>query len=220
MEEFGEPILTRALEANALIRTEMPDPLRILWQDYGASLWQNGSFQLLDPAKYGYVLELWRQSLPIEESQILVPFYMDCFGSVKVWQLGVGASFSYLPDFHALYLDDRFNSRGQSKRNQDIAMEGKIIFDPLEEGPETELFQSAKESLGDLGLDQIYALKQARPLGGTRELENLQIASAPEYLAMVAELEPPRVMTTDDLARIAFGAAGPEALRVAAKDIR
>ncbi|WP_052249796.1 T6SS immunity protein Tdi1 domain-containing protein [Tateyamaria sp. ANG-S1] len=74
------------------------------------------------------------------------------------------------------------------------------------------VFSEATARLGLLGADQMLGLVPAAPLGGQFEAENLQIFSAPEHLAMLAQIGQRRVMTFDDLARQAFGDASVESL--------
>ncbi len=75
-----------------------------------------------------------------------------------------------------------------------------------------QLFLQAKEALGALGPNQIYGLVPAAPLGGQMQLDNLQITDAPAYLALLPELAPVRVMTMQDLARMAFGDTAAQSL--------
>ncbi|WP_406736784.1 GAD-like domain-containing protein [Thioclava sp. GXIMD4215] len=219
LDEFGAP--DSVSEPIAKIDQTLPTSLQRLYENFGAASWQKGRFQIIDPKRYQYVVDLWAQSLPEEFRHGLIPYCLSGLGEVWVWRRGVGSAFKYLPIFHALLLDERFASEPRPMKSQCFEIEVELFsWMPDGDSKKVKDFEAAKAVLGELSIDQIYAPKLAIPLGGNFELESLQVTSAPDYLQMVTELEPPRVMTTDDLARIAFGADGPQALKAAVKDVR
>ncbi|WP_339108377.1 GAD-like domain-containing protein [Thioclava sp. GXIMD4216] len=218
LDEFGAPDFESG--PRATIDEALPISLLQIHEKFGAASWQGGRFKIIDPKPYQNVVDKWAQELPVQYRNGLVPYCLSGFGDLWVWRQGVGCAFKYLPIFHALVLDERFESETHSMDSQCFEIEGELFsWMPDEDSQEEKDFESARAALGVLSIDQIYAPKLAIPLGGNFELESLQVTSAPEYLEMVTELEPPRVMTTDDLARIAFGADGPEALKAAVKNV-
>lgn len=143
---------------------------------------------------------------------------MDAFGGLRVWGVKLGNVFDINVYYHALYKTG-FQQEGKIRAGKgDLLIDGVIYqtlahrVDAGSDDPHTQLFFQAKDKLGELGLNHIYGLVPAAPLGGRMQLENLQIVDAPEYLAMLPELAPVREMTMQDLARMAFGSAAAQSL--------
>lgn len=56
------------------------------------------------------------------------------------------------------------------------------------------LFARAKRKLGPLEPDELYALNLASALGGVVALDNLRRVKAREQLALLAQVQPPRLV--------------------------
>ena len=143
---------------------------------------------------------------------------MDSFGNVQIWGEATGHVFDIDLGMHALFNNERQNVDRIKAGRGDRMVEDLFFFASPEKMTEDSedgnirLFFAAKEKLGTLGPNQIYAPVPAIPLGGQMRIEDLQIVDAPSYLTMVAEIEPPRVMTMKDLTRLAFGDGAEDTL--------
>lgn len=196
----------------------LPPRLFEYWDRFGFSKFLHGCFQILNPADYREVLVTWMSGKPFAESDQYHAVRMDCFGNIRIWGIRTGHIYDIDVGFHAVFDHERDNS-GKIKDGRSDRMIESLIFGvspqdviPTAEKSDIRLFFAAKDKLGTLGHNQIYAPVPAIPLGGEMRIEDLQIVDAPSYLTMVAEIAPPRVMTMRDLTRLAFGDGTEETL--------
>lgn len=218
--EYGAPVVfVSAQDARTAARNaNLPKRVFEYWERYGFSKFLDGYFQILNPADYQDALALWLHRATADSEDTYHALTMDSFGSIQIWGEATGHVFDIDVSMHAVFDNERNNVDRVKSGRGDRMVEDLFFFASPEkmvensEDGNVRLFFAAKNKLGDLGHNQIYAPVPAIPLGGQMRIDDLQIVDAPSYLTMVAEIEPPRVMTIKDLTRLAFGDGADETL--------
>ncbi|WP_411838827.1 GAD-like domain-containing protein [Paracoccus sp. ME4] len=219
-KEYGRPVdfISAPDASRVFVGTGLPPILFDYWDRIGFSKFLGGFFQVINPKDYEGALDAWLGDSKFRGLDRYYAIRMDAFGNMDAFGIKTGSAFTTSVFFHALLEaaeDDRAAIR-EGKGNDAIqAVLVRTLPEDVHEDSEEEsirLFFAAKDKLGDLGHNQIYAPVPAIPLGGQMRIEDLQIVDAPSYLRMVAEIAPPRVMTMRDLTRLAFGDGAEETL--------
>ena len=212
-DEYGQPSHFVSAEAAALDLSDsgLPQLIFSYWRRFGFSKYLDGYFQFIDPRLYDASLERWLSKTEFSSGDHYYPVRMNAFGDINIIGVKTGQAFETSVHFHSLIKAMR-DDRDLISNGRADSIVGSIAFQtlaenflPVSDNSGIRIFFAAKDKLGLLGPNQIYAPVPAIPLGGQMRIEDLQIVDAPEYLTMVAELAPVRVMTIADLARMAYG---------------
>jgi len=218
--EYGDPKAFMSADSalDVIEGRGLPSVAFEYWAKFGFSRFLGGYFQITNPTKYTDVIEKWISGSHFSSSDSYFSITIDAFGRMQCWGVKCGHIFDLDPPNHAVYDREKSNEADIKNGNGGPFLEQMFFFvHPEDIAPEADnyyskLFFLAKEKLGELGPDQIYAPVPAIPLGGQMRIEDLQVVDAPSYLTMVAETAPPRVMTMKDLTRLAFGDGAADTL--------
>lgn len=212
-DEYGTPeqLIAGNGAREDLQDSGLPPVIFDFWEKFGFSKFLDGYFQILDPRKYASALNAWLSGTVFADKDRFYAIRMDAFGNLNVYGATISAPFRTSVGLHGLISSGSDDSDLISKGRANVVIESAffrtladdVVIDSSDVS--IRLFFAAKEKLGILGPNQIYAPDPAIPLGGQMRIEDLQIVNAPEYLTMVAELAPIRVLAKADLARLAYG---------------
>lgn len=219
-DEYGAPLefVPADKAIYALKDCGLPPILFDYWKEYGFSKYLGGYFQLVNPLDYEHVITEWIKGTAFEGIDRFFALRMDAFGDLQVWGARLGNIFDISVSYNAIYKTDFMQEAQIRDGKGDILVDGLIYrtlssqIDKASDDPRVKLFFQARDQLGTLGPNQIYALVPSAPLGGQMQLENLQIVDAPDYLALLPEFAQVREMTIQDLARAAFGDTAAQSL--------
>lgn len=170
----------------------LPDQLIEYWQEYGFCGWAEGLFWTVNPLDYTGVLKAWLESTPFESKDEYYVIARTAFGELKIWGRETGESLMIVPQYGQIYPNEteveKLKKRGgdQSIRLF-FASQDKKYSDFTDESDKP-LFDRAKDKLGTLTYDEMYAFVPALALGGRAELKNLQKVSIIEHLAFLADV--------------------------------
>ena len=157
-----------------------------------------GLMRLVDPAAFSGFLNLFLREDADFTARDCHVTAMSAFGTLVGWS-----------ERHQRFELDPVNGtlscRGQrapeEKTKPDLSIFVAIApvdytgsFDLYDDADDKPMFEHARKTLGPLGPDEIYGLKLAPALGGARELANLKRVKAIEHLAILAQLEPLKLM--------------------------
>ena len=214
-EDYGNPTVFVPAPEDVLehLAPQVPEVMLDYWQRFGFSVFQDGYMQLVNPETYAPVLADWLKGTSLEGTDNYHVIVKDAFGYLVIWGEKTGRNFTLVPRSDAIHMNRnnqaKYIAQGQAnKRAEGCFFE--VILDPAD--IDGRFFTEATARLGPVGADQMLGLVPAAPLGGQLAAENFQIFSAPEHLAMLAQIGQRRVLTFDDLAREAFGDAGVKSL--------
>ncbi|MEM1233891.1 MAG: GAD-like domain-containing protein [Pseudomonadota bacterium] len=207
-EEFGQPTQRQEADMEALepLREHMPGIFFSYWEKYGFSTFLNGFFQFINPLDFGPSLRLWLKGTEYEAKDDYFPFAMSFKGDLHVWGKRTGSDLSISLFQDAIIARKRNNAKGIAAGQGDKWASLALYMMPKDmDGIEGEFFSAGLKAHGALAPGEMYGLVPELPIGGEMSPTNLKKVSAPEYLAMVGELNEKPVLTTADLARRAFG---------------
>ena len=214
-ERYGEPTVFVPAPEEVLNRLapQVPEVMLDYWQRFGFSVFQDGYMQLVNPETYAAALEDWLKGTSLDGTDQYCVIQKDAFGRMIVWGQNTGINFTIRPTADAIQM--RRSNQAKDIAAGDINRWAERCFHEIKLDKDDvygRLFTEATDRLGPLGADQMLGLVPAVPLGGQLAAENFQIFSAPEHLAMLAQIGQRHVLTFDDLARQVFGEAGAKDL--------
>lgn len=196
---FG-PSISPAIPADELcnsFQNTVPDQLISYWKEHGFSGWGEGIFWLVNPLEYKSILDAWLEGTPFEDKDEYSVIARTAFGSLFVWGKNTGASIDIHSPWGMLFPNDQSNKLakfGPDKLIQGFfASQSKDYCDLTDENNQP-LFQKAKEKLGPLSHNEMYAFVPALALGGKADIKFLQKVSIFEHLALLADLGEKRIM--------------------------
>ncbi|MEL6736093.1 MAG: GAD-like domain-containing protein, partial [Pseudomonadota bacterium] len=185
----------------------LPQPFFDFWGRYGFSTFNNGACQLINPLEFAPSLRLWLKGTDYEDKDQYFAYAMSFDGSLRVWGATTGKDLSIHVMQDAIMAKGKNQAKAIANGEADKwAVAALYMMQSDLKGIEAKFFDAATAAHGPLAPGEMFGLVPALPLGGQMAVENLQKVSAPEYLAMVGELNEKPVLTTRDLARRAFGA--------------
>ena len=214
-EDYGEPSVFIPAPEEVLNRLapQVPEVMLDYWQRFGFSVFLDGYMQLVNPETYAAPLQEWLKGTDLEGAETYHVIARNAFGRLIVWGDKTGVNFTISPLSDAIRL--RRENYEEFIVKCDINRWAETCFFEINDDSDNvhgRLFTEATARLGPLGADQMLGLVPAVPLGGQLAAENFQIFSAPEHLAMLAQIGQRQVLTFDDLARQVFGEAGAKDL--------
>ncbi|SFJ14474.1 GAD-like domain-containing protein [Jannaschia pohangensis] len=221
VETYGQPTVHVSAPSAVIDRLapHLPKVMPEYWHQLGFSVFQKGFFQIVNPETYASVVAAWIKDTDLEALDRFHAVTMTAFGEVHLWGEKVGRHFTITPLQDGMILNRSNNETDIATGKGEVMAEGTFFRTPLK--PDSfagKLFASALARLGPLGLDQMYGLVPAIPIGGQIDADNLQIVSAPEHLMMLAGLSERPVIGFDDLVTRAYGKAAVETVKKALDD--
>lgn len=176
----------------------LPDQLIKYWQQYGFSGWGEGLFWIVNPSDYQQLLKSWLEGTPFEGRNDFHVIARSAFGQIFIWGENDGHCLDIQPAYGMIYPNtgakDKLIKRGKDKSIQYLFASTRKSECDLKDESEHPLFQRAKEKLGQLSHDEIYAFVPALALGGRAELKHLQKVKIIEHLSFLADLGEKRIM--------------------------
>lgn len=196
---FG-PTIDKVIPSDNLCadyRGILPDQLIAYWQEYGFSGWGDGLLWIVNPRDYDSILKAWLEDTPFEGKDDYHVIARSAFGSLNVWGQKTGASIDIHSSWGMLFPNDQTDKllrRGSDRVLQSFfSTMSKEEFNLTDE-ENRPLFDRAKDKLGVLNHDEMYAFVPALALGGKADLKFLQKVNIIEHLAFLADLGEKRIM--------------------------
>lgn len=190
LETYARPASPDALQG-------LPRTFVDLVEEVGFAFYADGLVRLVDPGRYRSVLGMFPRDDPDFSPEHCHVIAVGAFGTLVGWSEKHG-SFGIDP------LENRLRCSGLLRpKTRDPAIDVSVAvapvdyteaFDLYSDETEEPLHAAARERLGPLAPDEIYASKLPPALGGARELGNLKRVKALEQLAVLAQLEPLKLM--------------------------
>ncbi|MBT0955890.1 DUF1851 domain-containing protein [Alphaproteobacteria bacterium KMM 3653] len=207
-EKYDKPSQQVTVPEDTLetLAAHLPPVLIEYYQRYGFSTFLGGYFQLVNPITYAPTLRKWIKDTPLMEEDEYFVISMTCMGNMNVWGKKFGRRFVTSTWQDGILLNSFTDEKKIAAGKGNISAEDLMFEVRYKESTiTTRFFKEAMATHGAPGIDQMFGLTPALPLGGTLAAENLGLVSAPEYLSMLADLAPKPILTTADLAKRAFG---------------
>lgn len=190
---MGEPTSPRPVTDETLSKyaSVFPKVIPELWKRVGLSGFHNGLFWLTDPGAYAGAVDRWLiQPGFVKQEQCWV-LARSAFGDCWLWSERRGLAFKIVPTW-GWVIENSFYTRvaldQSAMRFVESASPNRGI-DPKDENDEP-LFERARDSLGDLSEDEMYAFRFLPGLGCPITLENLVKVNIHVQLDIAAQLLP------------------------------
>jgi hypothetical protein len=158
----------------------LPDPIRLLWKQFGWGEFMGGYMRLLNPQSFSEFSKKYISFEPLEHTPWAVSVYGDLF--------------TYKSDGYLYFFNYRYSSFDiiGSEKNIDILFnykfaDEKYILDRFKSSS----FQAAKDRLGLPGFDQCYGYFPLLALGGRESVDSLQIVDLQVHMELMAQASGP-----------------------------
>ena len=180
----------------------LPKALLDVWALHGQGLMLDGKFQFCNPARLeSNSKTIFGNDPQVPASRCHIIGY-SAFGTLLVWSEDHA-------DIRVDLLDGTASSLSLTGRSQKLAPDvavslplfqlGDEVFDAFDEEGKP-LFARALEKLGPLAPGEMYGFVPMLALGGRRKLENLEIVSALEHMAILAQARQIKLIDTSTMA--------------------
>lgn len=165
-KEFDSDIISKYTD-------RVSDEIIDMWDNYGLGSFCNGYFRIINPDEY---VELVGETY--FRGKCAVPLFVTAFGDIITWEEN-----AYLGMINYKSVD--FNI---------IVKSFPLFFKFLDEKYFTDkyfdfdLYENAKSTLGELSIDESYGFVPILPLGGSKDVEHLDIVKTREHIELITQL--------------------------------
>ncbi|ENB9664188.1 GAD-like domain-containing protein [Pseudomonas putida] len=190
LETFGETIGHQPVPSSVFdhYQNKLPGQLLNYWKAHGWCGYGGGLFWLVDPRKYEAVVDAWLAGTPFEAHDTYHLIARSAFGELYLWGEKTGAILT-LAAYHSRFF---LSAPSSSSEERDSKIQSLLVW-AMTENIDLGLFDEARETLGELTVDEMYAFVPALVLGGPAKLSRLQRLDSEVHLILLsqmADLEP------------------------------
>jgi hypothetical protein len=208
LEEFEEPQSQRFPD-KAYIESfngKLPETLLLFWEQFGFCSFLDGLFWVVDPADYNNLVKEWleRAGINNQEDNLYV-IARSGYGDLYVWNEKQGRSYE-INSMNAWIIKPNTDSTIDLGKQAGLFFATKSPYSVDIEDVDTdeEMFGAAVEKFGKLKSDEIFGFVPTLVTGGDMTFENLQKVNLQIHLDLILQFTEPKVITIDDLTRMAF----------------
>lgn len=177
-------------------RGVLPDKLLEYWQDEGWCGYGHGRLWFVNPDAYADIVRMWLEGTVFEQIDRYHAILRTGFGKLFLWGETKNQPFMINCPEHAIIAEE-----SRLRRRDDDADFALRVFIGSKKERQTDckddngepLFERARDTLGELGPDEVYGFEPALVMGGEARLENLQRMKAHQHLMILRQLAAPRV---------------------------
>lgn len=163
-----------------------PEIMIQLWKSVGAAVWDDGSYQTIDPALYQSPVDFAFSGSPID-SKRAVPYILSAFGKLTVYHEDWGIiNIDSVHSRNMLAEDPKIRRRQILPDIEVLSGFPVLDADAINFG----LFTSAAKKLGMLRANEMFAFVPAIALGGNIKLDRIQKIFAPVQLDILCQSLP------------------------------
>ena len=167
-------IMERKIDADIIekYRSRVSDEIIEMWNEYGEGSFCNGYFRIVNPDDYA---ELLQESY--FKGAAVVPLFVTSFGDVIVYDE------DYVTCIYFREHDFRVMNKGLKLFFRYLKVDG-FKNDYLD----IKLYEEAKEKFGALKSDESYCFVPILPLGGKKNVKNLEIGKTREHIELITQM--------------------------------
>ena len=186
IENFGPAIDHREVPTSTIERykDKLAPKLLEYWSEHGWAGYGNGIFWLVNPQEYEAVVSYWLENTNLSSHDTYHLIARSAFGDLYLWGENTGFSLK-ITSVASRFV---FHNKHFTKEQLNTEIQGFILSRKVDSNDFNDLFESAREKLGNLNHDEMYGFFPALMLGGSDSLEHLKKVSAVEHLVFLAQL--------------------------------
>ncbi|WP_435234156.1 GAD-like domain-containing protein [Psychromonas sp. PT13] len=208
LDEFEEPQNSRKPDIRYINTyvNKLPKVLLKLWEEFGFCSFLDGLFSVVDPEEYKVILEKWftLASIDIKNNKFHV-IAKSGYGDLFVWDEVKGRSYE-INAMNGWIIKSNLDPQIELEKQIGLffATKSPYSLDIEDDDTNDEMFESAVNKLGPLESDEIFGFIPTLVAGGDTNVNNLQKVNIQIYLDLILQFDKPKVITIDDLAKMAY----------------
>ncbi|WDY59601.1 GAD-like domain-containing protein [Pseudomonas sp. PSKL.D1] len=182
LETLGAPIASRPVPPSAVehYQGKLPNQLLEYWKEHGWCGYGGGLFWLVDPREYEGVVDAWVGGNSHDTYHLIA---RSAFGELYLWGEKTGSMLT-IAAYHSRYFISAPSSTDEERDNKIQS----LLMWAMTENIGLDLFDEARETLGDLQANEMYGFVPALMLGGSATLDRLQRLDAEVHLIILSQL--------------------------------